>query len=126
MLSPVTDAMLAKPSANDWLMRRRNFANWGFSTSTRSTPPMSAVFGSLGQGTWSRVIRKKRRWRTTACCSWPSRDPLWEYRRELPKVQGGYHNDLFSRARGTIALHDDKVFLAAADAHIVAARRANR
>ena len=47
-------------------------------------------------------------------------DLLWEYRRELPKVEGGYHNDLFSRARGTIALYDDKVLLATGDAHLVA------
>jgi hypothetical protein len=45
---------------------------------------------------------------------------LWEYRRELPKIEGGCHNDLFDRARGTIALYDDKVLLATADAHIVA------
>jgi hypothetical protein len=31
-LSPVTDAMLAKPAADDWLMQRGNFASWGFST----------------------------------------------------------------------------------------------
>jgi alcohol dehydrogenase (cytochrome c) len=47
-------------------------------------------------------------------------DPLWEYRRELPKVEGGYHNDLFDRARGTIALYADKVLLTTADAHVVA------
>src|SRR5262245_66436970 len=47
-------------------------------------------------------------------------DLLWEYRRELPKIEGGYHNDLFDRARGTIALYADKVFLASADAHVVA------
>ena len=45
---------------------------------------------------------------------------MWEYRRELPKIEGGYHNDLFDRARGTIALYDDKVLLATADAHLVA------
>ena len=49
-----------------------------------------------------------------------SGDLLWEYRRELPKIEGGYHNDLFDRARGTIVLYDDKVLLATADAHIVA------
>ena len=32
-------------------------------------------------------------------------DLLWEYRRELPKIKGGYHNDLLDRARGTIALY---------------------
>jgi alcohol dehydrogenase (cytochrome c) len=30
-LKPVTDATLAKPAADDWLMRRGNFAAWGFS-----------------------------------------------------------------------------------------------
>jgi alcohol dehydrogenase (cytochrome c) len=49
-----------------------------------------------------------------------SGDLLWEYRRDLPKTEGGYHNDLFDRARGTIALYDDKVLLATADAHLVA------
>ena len=49
-----------------------------------------------------------------------SGDLLWEYRRELPKIEGGYHNDLLDRARGTIALYDDKVLLATADAHLVA------
>ena len=47
-------------------------------------------------------------------------DLLWQYRRELPKIEGGYHNDLLDRARGTIALYADKVLLASADAHILA------
>ena len=51
---------------------------------------------------------------------------MWEYRRELPKIEGGYHNDLFDRARGTIALYDDKVLLATADAHVVAPVSENR
>jgi alcohol dehydrogenase (cytochrome c) len=47
-------------------------------------------------------------------------DLLWEYRRTLPKVEGGYHNDLFNRTRGNIALYADKVFVTTVDAHIVA------
>src|SRR6266404_5424577 len=31
-LKPVTDATLAKPAGDDWLMRRGNFAAWGYST----------------------------------------------------------------------------------------------
>ena len=50
---------------------------------------------------------------------------LWEYRRQLPNVEGGYHNDLFNRSRGTIALYDDKVFVTTADAHIIALNARN-
>ena len=31
-LKPVTDATLAKPAGDDWLVRRGNFAAWGYST----------------------------------------------------------------------------------------------
>ena len=30
-MTPVTDAMLANPSASDWLMWRRTHNNWGYS-----------------------------------------------------------------------------------------------
>jgi len=131
-LSPVTDAMLAKPAAGDWLMRRGNFGSWGFSMLDQIN---AGNVGSL-RLTWAwnmepgyqeeaplahdGVLFLGQPRNVVQALDGRTGDLLWEYRRELPKVEGGYHNDLFSRARGTIALHDDKVFLATADAHVVA------
>ena len=131
-LSPVTDTMLAKPAADDWLMRRGNFASWGFSTLNQINT--GNVGGLRLAWAWNMepgyqeeaplahggVLFLAQPRNVVQALDGRTGDLLWEYRRELPKVEGGYHNDLFSRARGTIALHDDKVFLAAADAHIVA------
>jgi alcohol dehydrogenase (cytochrome c) len=131
-LTPVTDQMLEKPQPGDWLMRRGNYGAWGYS--------------SLDQVRAGNVGRLKLAWawnmepgyqeeaplahdgiiflgnphNVVQALDGRTGDLLWEYRRDLPKVQGGYHNDLFDRARGTIALYADKVFLATADAHIVA------
>ena len=131
-LSPVTDAMLAKPAAADWLLRRGNFAGWGFSTLDEIN---TGNVGRLGLAwAWDMepgyqeeaplahdgVLFLANPQNVVQALDGRTGDLLWEYRRALPKVEGGYHNDLFSRARGTIALHDDKVFLATADAHIVA------
>jgi glucose dehydrogenase len=131
-LSPVTDAMLAKPAADDWLMRRGNFASWGFSTLDQINT--GNVGGLRLAWAWNMepgyqeeaplahdgMLFLANPHSVVQALDGRTGDLLWEYRRELTKVEGGYHNDLFSRARGTIALRDDKVFLTTADAHIVA------
>lgn len=113
-------------------MRRGNFAGWGFSTLDQIN---TGNVGSLRLAwAWNMepgyqeeaplahdgVLFLANPRNVVQALDARTGDLLWEYRRELPKVDGGYHNDLFSRARGTIALHDDSVFLATADAHIVA------
>ena len=131
-LRPVSDSELNRPAADDWLMRRGNFAAWGFSTLDQINA------GNVGRlrlaWAWNMepgyqeeaplahngVIFLANPKNVVQALDGRTGDLLWEYRRELPKVEGGYHNDLFSRARGTIALYDDKVLLATADAHIVA------
>jgi alcohol dehydrogenase (cytochrome c) len=131
-LKPVTDATLGGPAMDDWLTRRGNFAGWGYS--------------ALDQVNAQNVGRLKLAWawnmepgyqeeaplahdgvlflanprNVVQALDGRTGDLLWEYRRELTKVEGGYHNDLFSRARGTIALYDEKVLLATVDAHLVA------
>ena len=131
-LKPVTDAMLAKPAPEDWLTRRGDYRAWGYS--------------GLDQITSQNVGRLKLAWawnmepgyqeeaplahdgivflanpkNVVQALDGRAGDLLWEYRRELPKIEGGYHNDLLDRARGTIALYADKVLLASADAHVVA------
>jgi alcohol dehydrogenase (cytochrome c) len=116
-LSPVTDAMLAKPAADDWLMRRGNFASWGFSTLDQINT--GNVGGLRLAWSWNMepgyqeeaplahdgVLFLAQPRNVVQALDGRTGDLLWEYRRELPNVEGGYHNDLFSRARGTIALH---------------------
>jgi alcohol dehydrogenase (cytochrome c) len=131
-LTPVTDTMLQNPRPQDWLMARGNYNAWGYS-----------ALDQIGTGN---VGRLKLAWAWNMEPGYQEEAPLahdgivfvgnphnvvhaldgrtgdllWEYRRELPKVGGGYHNDLFDRARATIALYADKVYVATADAHIVA------
>jgi alcohol dehydrogenase (cytochrome c) len=131
-LKPVTDATLAKPAADDWLMRRGNFAAWGFSAldqiNARNVGRLRLAWAwNMEPGYQEEaplahdgVLFLANPKNVVQALDGRSGDLLWEYRRELPKIEGGYHNDLFDRARGTIALYDDKVLLATADAHLVA------
>ena len=131
-LRPVTDATLAKPAADDWLMRRGNFAAWGFSALNQINAQnvgrlrlawawnMEPGYQEEAPLAHDGVLFLANPKNVVQALDGRSGDLLWEYRRELPKTEGGYHNDLFDRARGTIALYDEKVLLATADAHLVA------
>jgi alcohol dehydrogenase (cytochrome c) len=131
-LKPLSDETISKPNPGDWLMRRGDFRASGYS--------------ALKQINAANVARLRLAWAWNMEPGYQEEAPLahdgviflgdpknvvqaldgrtgdliWQYRRELPKIEGGYHNDLFDRARGTIALYADKVLLATADAHIVA------
>jgi alcohol dehydrogenase (cytochrome c) len=131
-IKPVTSEMLATPAPGDWLMRRGNYRAWGYSAldqiNAQNVSSLRLAWawnmepgyqeeaplahdGVLFLGNPKNVVQ---------ALDGRTGDLLWEYRRELPKIEGGYHNDLLDRARGTIALYDDKVILATVDAHIVA------
>jgi len=131
-LSPVTTDMLQNPQPGDWLMRRGNYAAWGYSSLAQIT---TANVGHLKLAwAWNMepgyqeeaplahdgVVFLANPHNVVQALDGRTGDLLWEYRRELPKWPGGYHNDLVDRARGTIALYADMVILTAADAHIVA------
>jgi len=131
-LKPVTDDMLQQPAAGDWLMRRGNYRAWGYSALDQIKA------GNVGRlklvWAWNMepgyqeeaplvhdgVIFLASPQNVVQALDGRNGDLLWQYRRELPKIVGGYHNDLVDRARGTIALYADKVLLATADAHVVA------
>jgi alcohol dehydrogenase (cytochrome c) len=131
-LKPVTDAKLGRPPTDDWLMRRGNFAAWGFSTLDQINAKnvnrlrlawawnMEPGYQEEAPLAHNGVLFLANPRNVVQALDGRTGDPLWEYRRELPKIGGGYHNDLLDRARGTIALYDEKVLLATADAHIVA------
>ena len=131
-LKPVTDPMLSNPAGDDWLLRRGNFAAWGFSALDQVNAQnvgwlrlawawnMELGYQEEAPLAHDGVLFLANPKNVVQALDGRSGDLLWEYRRELPKIEGGYHNDLFDRARGTIALYDEKVLLATADAHLMA------
>src|SRR5262249_48514738 len=124
--------MLQRPDPGDWLMRRGGFPARGYCALRQiragNVGALLLAWGrEMGPGYQEEappvqggVIFLCKPPHVGQALDGRTGDLLWEYRRELPKIDGGYHNDLFDRARGTIALYDDKVFLASADAHVVA------
>src|SRR6266516_2980372 len=116
----------------DWLMRRGDYRAWGYSALDQiragNVGALKLVWAwNMEPGYQEEaplvhdgVIFLANPQNVVQALDGRTGDLLWEYRRELPKIEGGYHNDLFDRARGTIALYADKVFLASADAHVVA------
>lgn len=131
-LTPITEAMLQHPDPQDWLMRRGNYAGWGYSSLDQIRAgnvgglrfawawPMEPGYQEEAPLAHNGVLFIGNPHNVVQALDGSTGDRLWEYRRELPKVEGGYHNDLFDRQRASIALYADKVFLTTADAHILA------
>jgi alcohol dehydrogenase (cytochrome c) len=131
-LTPITNEMLQAPASRDWLMRRGNYSSWGYSALDQIDTGnvghlklawawnMSPGYQEEAPLVHDGVLFLGNPHNVVQALDGRNGDLLWEYRRQLPKVEGGYHNDLFDRSRGTIAIYDDKVFLTTADAHVVA------
>src|SRR5262245_30343300 len=111
-LTPVTNEMLQNPSPQDWLMRRGNYRAWGYSALDQIR---AGNVGTLKLAwAWNMepgyqeeaplvhdgIIFLANPQNVVQALDGRTGDLLWEYRRELPKIEGGYHNDLFDRARG--------------------------
>lgn len=135
---PVTDEMLRDPDPSDWLMWRRTYDSWGFS-------PLDQIdrdnVGQL-QVAWSWAMEPGRQQTTplvyngimylvhagdvVQALDATTGDKIWEYRRALPADFEDVADEVWGvglraveRTRN-IAIYDDKIFLATADAHIVA------
>src|SRR5262249_183947 len=103
-LKPVTDEMLHKPGPGDWLMRRGDCRAWGYSTLDQIR---AGNVGALKLAwAWNMepgyqeeaplvhdgVIFLGNPQNVVQALDGRTGDLLWEYRRELPKIEGGYHN----------------------------------
>src|ERR1700722_11245194 len=94
---PVTDAMLQKPDASDWLMWRRTLDGWGFSPLTQinrdNVAQLRMVWAhGLGPGNQEgtplvhdRVIYVPDAGDHILAIDVKSGDVIWEYRRKLPE-----------------------------------------
>src|SRR5437899_10958336 len=128
-MTPVTDAMLRDPPASDWLMWRRTYNGWGYSPldqinkdnvknlqvawtwsmtngATETTPIVHD--GILYLFNYANKIQ---------ALNAATGDLIWEYKRDLPAKIVSAGGNLSSR---NMAIFEDKLIAATADAHIVA------
>jgi alcohol dehydrogenase (cytochrome c) len=125
---PVTAARLRAPEAGEWLMNRRTYDGWGYSPLTQITPANVARLqpawivstGALNGHESALIVNGDVMFASTPGNQVIALDvrtgtPLWRYNRPLAPTVIARH----PTTRG-IALYDDKVFLAANDAVLVA------
>jgi alcohol dehydrogenase (cytochrome c) len=122
---PVTDAMLRRLPADDWLMIRGNYQAWNFSELAEITPAnvddltLQWVW-AMTDGGWNEpapvvhdgVLYLNNMGNIIQALDAASGELIWE-NRIGPLTQGG------SAMRG-LAIYDDKVFVATSDARLVA------
>ena len=126
--TPVTDARLAHPEPENWLMYRGNYSSWGYSPLARITsknahtlvPVWTFSTGVEEAHQAPPIVNNGVMFITTPRNQILALDArtgelIWRYRRELPA-------DLFQlhpTNRG-VALYGDRVYLATVDAHLLA------
>lgn len=131
--TPVTEDMLQNPPAEEWLLWRGNLANHGHSAldqiNTENVSDLRLAWswalpaGGLNEmaplvhdgimflGTNESIVQ---------ALDARTGDLIWEYVHEMPEFVGGYHDRQQSRQKNTIALYEDKVYLATADSRLIA------
>src|SRR6266568_4822042 len=127
---PVTDAMLLKPDPADWLIWRRTYDGWGYSPldqinksnvknlqvawSWSMTPGATETTPIVHDG----VLYIYNYADKVQALNAATGDLIWQYSRSLPaKLVSEGGNPL---AKRSMAIYQDKLFVATSDAHIVA------
>jgi len=128
--STITEDMLRKPSANDWLMWRGNYASWGYSPLAQINKGnvknlRVAWTWSLNSGVTESeplvhdgILFVTNSGDKIQALNAATGDLIWEYRRDLaPQLiqQGGN-----SLAKRNMALFGDNLYITTSDAHVVA------
>nr|WP_294552853.1 PQQ-dependent dehydrogenase, methanol/ethanol family [uncultured Rhodopila sp.] len=126
--TPVTDARLANPEPQNWLMTRGNYQGWSYSTldqintgNVKRLTPVWAVSTGVDSGHESPpIVNNGVMFVSTPYSQVMALDAasgalLWRYKRRLPEGFSALHNT----SRG-VALYGDKVFFPALDAVLVA------
>ena len=126
--TPVTDARLANPEPQNWLMTRGNYAGWSYSpldqintSNVKNLVPVWSVSTGVDSGHEAPpIVNNGMMFVSTPYSQVLALDAatgefLWRYKRKLPQGFAALHNT----SRG-VALYGDKVFLPALDATLVA------
>jgi alcohol dehydrogenase (cytochrome c) len=130
--TPVSDQMAQNPSPNDWLMWRGTYSSWGHSpldqVNTRNVNQLQLAWAwtqEPGNQEAAPLVRDGIMYLAQSNNVVHALDATngtlnWEYRHPLPELKGSYVKRQLVRARNSIALYDDRVFLATGDARLVA------
>ena len=126
--TPVTDARLANPEPENWLMTRGNYKGWSYSAldqinthNVKSLVPVWSLSTGVDSGHESPpIVNNGVMFITTPysqviALNAATGDLLWRYKRALPEGFSALHNT----NRG-VALFGDKVYFAPLDAVLVA------
>ncbi len=126
--TPVTDARLANPEPENWLMTRGNYKGWSYSAldqintrNVRNLVPIWSLSTGVDSGHESPpIVNNGVMFITTPysqviALNAATGDLLWRYKRALPEGFSALHNT----NRG-VALYADKVYFAPLDAMLVA------
>ena len=129
--TPVTDARLANPEPENWLMTRGNYKGWSYSlldqiniNNVKNLVPVWSISTGVDSGHESPpIVNNGVMFITTPysqviALNAANGDLLWRCKRALPEGFGALHNT----NRG-VALYDDKVYFAPLDAVLVALDR---
>ncbi len=127
---PVTDEMLLRPNAENWISFRNGYNLWGYSSLNQIN---AENVGQL-RLVWSRAMQTGPQEvepivyngimflvnseDIVQALDASNGDLLWEYKRKLPPNIGNLTGTAY-RYRN-ISIYDDKIFLATNDAHIIA------
>lgn len=129
---PVTQEDALRPSPNDWVMWRRTYDSWGYSPldqiNKRNVANLQLAWAwtqELGNQEAAPLVRDGIMFlaqsnNVVQALDARTGDLIWEYRHPLPQLQGSYVKRQLLRARNSIALYGDRVFLATGDARLLA------
>ena len=130
--TPVSDHVALNPNPNDWLMWRRTYNSWGHSPldqiNKRNVPNLQLAWAwtqEPGNQEAAPLVRDGIMYLAQSnnvvhALDAKTGNLIWEYRHPLPKLEGSYVKRQLVRARNSIALYGDRVFLTTGDARIVA------
>ena len=130
--TPVTDAMLQKPDAADWLSWRRTLDGQAHSPldqiTTENVGRLRLRWSwSLGAGSqqttplvYDGILYIANPGEIVQALDAVTGDLLWEYRRDAPNPDTSSGGPPTGRPNRNIAIYQDKIYLNTADAHVIA------
>src|SRR5262245_60732968 len=130
--TPVTEEVALRPSPNDWVMWRRTYDAWGYSPldqiNKRNVGNLQLAWAwtqELGNQEAAPLVRDGIMYLAQSnndvhVLDAKTGNLIWEYRHPVPQLQGSYVKRQLLRARNSIALYGDRVFLATGDARLIA------
>src|SRR6202142_2285941 len=126
--TPVTDARLANPEPENWLMTRGGYKGWSYSSlnkintgNVKTLVPVWSISTGVDAGheappiVNNGVMFVATPYSQVMALDAATGEFLWRYKRKLPEGFAALHNT----SRG-VALYGDKVYLAGLDAVLVA------